>query len=211
MKNKRFKSSSALMAVGALLTMLALLLTANNLREEHKAQKAASEMLSEMEFGTPLRSEDIGETVIPDYVLNPDMSMPSEEIDGFEYIGKLEIPALNISLPVMKEWNYKLLKNAPCCYTGSIYKNNMVIAGHNYKGHFGGLKNLAEGDDITFTDIDGNVFSYTVSETVILAADKTCEMTNRECPLTLFTCTTGGASRVTVRCELKRNINEKIE
>lgn len=204
MKNKRVKSSSVLMAAGALLTVCSLLLAANNLYEQNKSEKAAFDALSEMKFDTPLRTEDVGETVIPDYVLNPDMDMPSEEIDGFLYIGKLEIPSLDISLPIIKQWSYKALKKAPCVYCGSIYKNNMVIAGHNYKSHFGGLKTLALGDDITFTDIDGNVFSYTVAETEILAPDRTEEMSSGKYPLSLFTCTAGGASRVTVRCEFKR-------
>ena len=211
MKNKRVKSSLVLMITGALLTASAVIFAANNLYEQNRAEKAAFDALSEMKFDTPLRAEDVGEAVIPDYVLNPDMDMPSEEIGGFEYIGKLEIPALDIALPVMKEWSYKALKKSPCCYSGSIYKKNMVIAGHDYNKHFGGLKVLTAGDDIVFTDIDANVFSYTVAETKILAPDRIEEMTNGEYPLTLFTCTPGGASRVTVRCEMKRNIREEPE
>ncbi len=205
MKNKRLKLSTVWMAAGTLLVIFAVLLAAKNLYEQKQGEKAASRALAEMKFNTPLRSEDIGETVIPDYVLNPDMDMPSEEIDSFLYIGKLEIPALELSLPVIKEWSYKALKKSPCCYSGSIYKNDMVIAGHNYKSHFDSLKKLGEGDEVTFTDIDGNVFSYKVAETEILAADKTQEMTSGDYPLTLFTCTADSASRVTVRCDLKQD------
>lgn len=184
------------MIIGTLLVVSAVFLAAKNLYDQKQGERAAFDALSEMKIGTPLRTEDIGETVIPDYVLNPDMDMPSEEIEGFLYIGKLEIPALDITLPVIKEWSYKSLKKAPCCYSGSIYNNNMVIAGHNYNRHFGGLKNLAAGDAINFTDMDGNVFLYTVVETEILAPGKTEEMINGEYPLTLFTCTASGAARV---------------
>lgn len=33
-----------------------------------------------------------------------------------------------------------------------------------YFSHFGHLKNLSQGDEITFTDVDGNMFGYEVIE-----------------------------------------------
>ena len=77
----------------------------------------------------------------------------------------------------------------------------MVIAGHNYSGHFGTLKNLAPGDALSFTDIDGNVFSYTVVELETLPPYAVEEMTSGDWDLTLFTCTVGGQSRLAVRCK----------
>lgn len=200
MNNRRLKRGSLLTAGGSVLIIAAFLLTASNVWEEKRAEKYSDDALSEMSFAKPLSSEEAGEEVIPDYILNPDMEMPSEEIDGYRYIGKIEIPSAGLSLPVIKEWSYKALKKAPCCYFGSIYKSNMVIAGHNYKRHFGVLKNLLPGDEVIFTDIDGNVFSYEVCETETLSPDKISEMTSGEYPLTLFTCTPGGKSRVSVRC-----------
>ncbi len=35
---------------------------------------------------------------IPDYVLNPDMEMPEEKVDGIPCVGILEIPSLNLKL-----------------------------------------------------------------------------------------------------------------
>ena len=57
------------------------------------------------------------------------------------------------------------------------------------------------GDELSFTDADGNVFYYTVDEIETLSPFATEEMTSSGWDLTLFTCTVGGASRVTVRCE----------
>ena len=76
----------------------------------------------------------------------------------------------------------------------------MVIAVHNYKAHFGKLKELRIGDRLSFTDADGNIFYYEVGETEILAPDATEEMTDSDWDLTLFTCTLGGKNRVAVRC-----------
>ncbi len=201
MKAKKSRTGSVLMILGAVMIAAALFLTASNIFEQHSADIASSEALSKILFGTPLTGDSTGETVIPDYVLNPDMDMPTEEVDGELYIGELDIPALGLSLPVISEWSGEALKKAPCRYFGSVYKGNMVIAGHNYQRHFSGIKNLSEGDAVSFTDIDGNVFLYRVAETENLGAYKTAEMTSGEYPLTLFTCTIGGSERVAVRCE----------
>lgn len=103
-------------------------------------------------------------TVIPDYVLYPNMEMSVETINGIDFIGVLRIPTLELELPVISEWNYPNLKTAPCRYSGSAYLNNLIICGHNYTSHFGTLKNLWEGDIATFTDMNGNVFTYKMVE-----------------------------------------------
>ena len=92
------------------------------------------------------------------------------------------------------------MKISPCRYEGSIYLDNMVICGHNYSTHFGTLKELDAGDLVFFTDMDGNLFEYAVAETEILQPTAVEEMTSGNWDLTLFTCTVGGATRVTVRC-----------
>ena len=51
-------------------------------------------------------------------------------------IGILEIPALDLNL-VISSWSYSSLRLAPCRYSGSAYKGDLVIAAHNYQSHFG--------------------------------------------------------------------------
>lgn len=139
-------------------------------------------------------------TPIPDYILNPDMDLPAVEIEGRRYVGTLSIPELEVELPVLEEWSYPGLKIAPCKYVGTPYKNNFIIAAHNYDSHFGRIKELHEGDDIIFTDIDGNVFNYKVALVDTLSPYAVEEMKSGGWALTLFTCTLGGQMRVTVRC-----------
>ena len=185
----------------------ALFLTAFNIVSDARAGKTAYTVLDQLapETESPEISQPTPtpkETVIPDYILNPEMAMPEEEVDGQKYIGVLRIPTLSLELPVISEWSYPSLQIAPCRYAGSAYLNNMVIAAHNYYSHFGYLKDLSQGDEVTFTDIDGNVFKYKVVEIETLSPFATEEMTSGDWALTLFTCTVGGQSRVTVRCEL---------
>ncbi len=201
------KRNKIFTGIGLLLLAAALFLTAFNIVSDAKAGKTAYTVLDQLapETENPEISQPTPtpkETVIPDYILNPEMAMPEEEVDGQKYIGVLRIPTLSLELPVISEWSYPSLQIAPCRYAGSAYLNNMVIAAHNYYSHFGYLKDLSQGDEVTFTDIDGNVFKYKVVEIETLSPFATEEMTSGDWALTLFTCTVGGQSRVTVRCEL---------
>jgi len=137
----------------------------------------------------------------PDYLLNPDMPMPTKKIDGKEYAAVIKIPKLNLQLPVMSEWSYDNLRDAPCIYSGSAYKGNLVIAAHNYTKHFGSLKSLNTDDIIKLTDMSGNVFTYKVLAMETLEPTQVKEMKTANADLSLFTCTIGGQFRVTVRCE----------
>ena len=130
------------------------------------------------------------------------MPMPVQVIDGEEYIGILQIPDLALELPIIGEWSYPRLRTAPCRYVGSACTHDLIIAAHNYASHFGGLASLAQGSEVIFTDMDGNRFIYAVSETEQLPGTAIEEMKSGDWDLTLFTCTIGGAARVTVRCEL---------
>lgn len=77
-----------------------------------------------------------------------------------------------------------------------------VVAGHNYRTHFGALENLEPGDCVYFTDLEGNRFSYTVTSFQVLEEDAVEQMLSDEWDLTLFTCTYSGQTRFTVRCLL---------
>ena len=130
----------------------------------------------------------------------------SENIDGNSYIGIIQIPSLEIELPVQKEWTYNGLKISPCRYSGSADENNLLIAAHNYSGHFGNINKLVSDDVIRFIDLSGNVYVYQVDELITIEGKNIEEMINGDWDLTLFTCTLGGQSRVTVRCSLVNKV-----
>ncbi len=160
--------------------------------ETSPADGAGTEALS-------LPGMDPGEVFIPDYVLDPDMEMPRITVNGCDYIGTLEIPALSLYLPVADTLSEYHLLIAPCRYTGSVYKGDMIIAGHNYRAHFASLRQITEGVPVRFTDALGNVFDYTVSCVEILSGDAVEEMLAGDWDMTLFTCTAAGDTRITVR------------
>ena len=190
-----------LIFTGLLLIAAALFLTGYNLFDQMRAQRSAAQAAAQLAERLPQTRQ----TDVPDYLLPPEMGMPVETIDGVDYVGVLRIPALALELPVISQWSYPPLKIAPCRYSGSAYQNNLVLCAHNYTSHFGNLKNLHIGDAVTFTDMDGNLFTYQVAELETLPPQATEEMENGDWDLTLFTCTVGGQSRVTVRCTAEQS------
>lgn len=197
-------------ALGLLLLLAALGLTAYNLWRDAMASMSVDVVLERLtptlssrqsELPALSSGEALEEAFVPDYVLNPEMAMPEETIDGRNYIGVLDIPALGLSFPIISEWSYDALQIVPCRYSGSAYLDNLVIAGHNYRSHFASLSQLQPGDTVTFTDMDGNVFSYAVSSLETPSPYAVSDMTSGDWDLTLFTCTVGGQSRLAIRCD----------
>ena len=199
MKNKKGRT----LIVGGLLLLLAAIgLSGYNLWQEQRAANAAETTLAELTAQIPgPGTVALPEGMLPDYEVAPEMEMPTVAVASYDYIGYLSIPALSLELPVMSEWSYTNLKVSPCRYAGSAYEDGFVICAHNFKRHFGGLKDLSIGDAIQFVDVDGNAFDYVVAEVGQLNPDDTREMLSKDWALSLFTCTLGGQFRVTVRCD----------
>lgn len=192
-----------LTGVGLLLIAAALLLTVYNIRESDRAGAESEDMVVRMESLTadlPERLETEKKELVPEYKKNPEMEMPTVEVNGQECVGMIEIPALGLKLPIISEWSDAKLKKAPCRYSGSAYLKNMIIAGHNYRTHFSGIKRLNPGDSVVFTDADGNIFSYEVAEIETVGGYDIEKMEAGDWDLTLFTCTNKGKARAAVRC-----------
>ena len=131
---------------------------------------------------------------------NADHSIKYVLIDGVAYIGVLNIPALNLNLPVNCVLDMPALKKTPCRFSGSIYGNNLVIAAHRMKAHFGKLDTLTVGQAVILTDVDGVEHHYIVTGLETVDPSSTEYVIHSDSELTLFTCTYGGRARVIVRC-----------
>lgn len=202
-RDSKTMKGKLLTGVGLLLIAAALLLTVYNIRESDRAGAESEEMVVRLESLTadlPERLETEKKELVPEYKKNPEMEMPTVEVNGQECVGMIEIPALGLKLPVISEWSDAKLKKAPCRYSGSAYLKNMIIAGHNYRTHFSGIKRLNPGDSVVFTDADGNVFSYEVAEIETVGGYDIEKMEAGDWDLTLFTCTNKGKARAAVRC-----------
>lgn len=194
-KNEMEKVGIKIIIAGLFLLLISALLLFYNLWDNQRAKMYSESILEKWDNFVDVTHGDN-----PLYLTNPDMEMPTVVINGHSYIGRIDIQALGLSLPIMSEWSYANLKLAPCRYSGSTYQNNLIVAGHNYNSHFGTLKNLTFGDCIRFTDIDGNLFEYKVVDIEQLLPTDVEEVKNGEWDFTLFTCTLGGNYRIIIRC-----------
>lgn len=200
MKNK---FGNFLIGLGCILLAAALGLYLYNRNEQMQAASASQKAIPKVVEAIRERKQQEPEETVstePTAMVIPEMSVV--EIDGYGYIGFLGIPSLELELPVMTDWTYPQLQIAPCRYSGSIFTDDLVVMAHNYPKHFGKLRDLRAGDTITFTDMDGTTTRYQVMALDVLDAGAVEDMTSGEYDLTLFTCSYGGQSRITVRCDL---------
>ncbi len=142
------------------------------------------------------KSEEIVEQIEAALESNEDNTIL---IEGNEYFGIIEIPVIDIKLPIMNDWNDEHLKISPCIYYGSIETNDLVICAHSYKSLFRYIKNLNQGDNVIITDMNGNKYIYEVEVIEILSPEDVKDMIESEFDLTLYTCTNDNQDRVTVR------------
>ena len=197
------------MTIGAALIFGALSLFIYNQHEAVEAEMVSTNLLPQLleviedneEAATEpdTYAQPLGTPI--DYLDPSAFEMTEVEIDGYAYIGYLFIPKLELDLPIMADWDYTRLRIAPCRYAGSVRGEDLVIMAHNYASHFGDLLRLSEDDRVIFTDMDGITTVYEVVAQDILDPNAVEEMTSGDFDLTLFTCTYGGKSRVTVYCD----------
>ena len=208
--NSRNVAGTLLRLLGILCMLAAIGLTVYNWWDSERAGKISDEIVDVFkEKMDPVRESDD----------DPEMSGNDEEaryrempvlvIDGYEYIGLLEIPSLSILLPVMAEWDYDRLKIAPCRYSGSYFTNDLVICAHNYVRHFNPVRTISMGADVYFTNPKGLKLHYVADNIQTIQPTSVEEMVDnsidgapgeRQWDLTLFTCNLGGATRCAVRC-----------
>lgn len=212
------------MAMGVLLCAAALLLAGYSFWGEYQATKNADAALGQVEQLIAAEPVDERESQTDNEepkIEKEEASEASEELEmtvkmvnGQEYIGVVEIPTLSLKLPVISEWSDDRLKIAPCRYIGSVYTHDLIISGHSYKNHFRYIRKLELGDPVTFTDMDGQRFEYEVCGTEVIDTHGVEEMEvgkAEDWDLTLFTCTSTGSARHTVRCRLVAADNLQVD
>lgn len=211
------KQGTLFMIAGALLLITAGLLFYRNLQEETEAEVYASNALKQIQKVLPSLEEksaaivaaanDPDETALiaaqadeaQDAVAEA-AQMQTIQVKEDTYIGVVQIPSLNLELPVMSDWSYPKLMHSPCRYAGSYLDDTLVIAGHSVRAHFRGLRQIQVGASVVFTNAVGNVILYQVVAVETLGSTEVDKLIHSDYDLTLFTCTPGGVQRVVVRC-----------
>ena len=169
-----------LMMLGMLLLMAAATISAGNQSEDRRAGAESARLLASLEAAPPEETAEDSESGC---------------------FGCLTIPRLELELPVLTEWSYDNLKIAPCRYSGSIRGADLVLIAHNYRAHFGPIRRLKPGDQVSLSDMNGAVFEYRVTGTEVVSPAALEAVASGSHALTLITCTYGGKTRLVVYCD----------
>ena len=182
-----------LVAAGALLLLAGALLAGQNLLTERRAARQTADLLASVETRIAAPAD-----------------LPAPEVTGdpwagYEVIGVVGLPDLGLSLPVLAGYTQDLLAVAPCRYTDdlALEPGQLVVAGHNYRTHFGRLGELAPGSRITWQNLDGVTYTYTVTEVTEIDAGDREALEQGDWDLTLFTCDVTRTRRILVRAALE--------
>ncbi len=184
--------------IGAALIILAAMIVKNNFDESASAGAASDEMLAGI-------IDQMPSAVMPGNESGP---MPVVDFGGRSFVGTVEIPSLGLLLPIQDEWSTDNARISVCRYKGSVYDHDLIVCGHNYIEHFGTLPDLEIGADVIVTDMNGMSFYFQVSNIETLGAYDVREMEAGQWDFTMFTCTIGGANRVTIRCEATGQVSD---
>ncbi len=194
MSKKKF--TSVLIGIGIFLILSAVILGIFDIIKNSPNTKACQEIIFEMRGLMPEIQNGV-----PDSKTN--ISMPMLEIDGMNFIGIIEIPAFNITLPVYSTWNTAKLSKFPCRYMGSVYNNTLIIGGSDNKGQFDFMKIISENDYVFFTDTTGMRYSYRVDNIEISKDASTESLKGEKGDLIFFARNTYSLDYTIVRCALR--------
>lgn len=182
-----------LILFGCLLVAAAVAVTVGGIFGRKQNAEHNGEVLAFLESILPEKSVGFREE-------KGDPSMPVIEFEENDYVGILEVPRFSVSLPIAANWSKSLVRSVPCRFTGSVFDGTLILGGTGEEGQFDFIPSLDIGDGITFTDLKGEVFSFSVKK-VLHASDASLKtLTDPDYPLTLFAKDPSSGSTLVVRC-----------
>lgn len=113
-----------------------------------------------------------------------DNTMPVLSLDGTDFIGILEFPRYGSSLPVCADWANPI--RYPHCLSGSIYNSSLQIGGSSQTGQYDFYRDISVGDQVYFTDMEGNRYTLTVTNLRYEKHADQSTLQKRESALALF-------------------------
>ena len=159
---------------------------------------------------TNMQTRDINQTLSPNSKSNYKkiktyINIP-QYIDGYEVIGRLQIPKIELDTYILSETNKFTLNKSVTKLCGPKVNGvgNLCITGHNYINDkmFSKLKKIENNDKVLVTDIYDNTLEYVVYDSYKVKPDEVeclSQETEGEREITLITCTTGALKRLIVK------------
>lgn len=124
---------------------------------------------------------------------------------GFNVVGTIQIPKINLKYPVLEKVTKKSLETSVAFLYGPGLNEvgNNVIIGHNYRNGtmFSNVKKLENGNSIYITDLTGRKVKYVIYKIYRASGDDASYMTrntNGKREISLSTCTDDSKARTIV-------------
>ena len=188
---KKVKISSILLLLLIIVAIIIIVIIFTQYNRRLKNEEKVKEVVSEIKN----TSSSIEETRYIQY-------------EGYQVIGTIQIPKLNIEYPILVESTKESLeKSISRVGDGKVNEiGNLTLAGHNYIDGtmFGRIDQLEDEDEIYILDLYGNTVKYRVFNKYVTNPDdvsvlNTTEEGIRE--VTLITCTNGNSSRLIIKAK----------
>lgn len=153
-------------------------------------------------------SEPINFTAIDNGVSNNSSGNSTSDVvtyEGFTVVGRMEIPKIDLDLPVLERATKNSLEKSIGILTGPGLNQvgNTIIVGHNYRNgtFFSRNRELKNGDKIYITDTTGTRIEYTIYNIYTTSSDDADYITRdtagkRE--ISLSTCTDDSNYRLVI-------------
>lgn len=161
----------ACLLVGAILTMTLWLWNINS--SEKQAQyyvNTLRELIPEPQSAVPEERRDNTMSVL--------------SVDGKDFVGVLELPRYESTLPVGNDWGKS--SKYPCRFGGSVYNGTMQIGATTQKGQYDFYRELSVGDEVYYTDVEGNRYGFKITSLCYEKHIDQATLQQNEAPLKLF-------------------------
>ncbi len=206
-ENKYGKVLTIILAIVAVAVLALLGFLGVDVYKKFTTEKAVAEVLGEYENMLNEQSNietqvENSEEAIPMLneesitYTNTESGSSKVTYEGYEVIGKIEIPAIDLSYPILERATPSSIELSVAHLYG-VQPNeigNMVIVGHNYRNgsFFGNNDRLQLGDKVYITDNSGTRIAYNIYNIYETSRDDSDYMqrdTNGKREISLSTCT----------------------
>lgn len=131
-----------------------------------------------------------------------DTTMPMLDIDGTDFVGIIEVPLYERTLPICGKWNSSQVADYPCRYMGSMYDGSLIVGGSDNEGQFDFATQISVYDNVFVTDTTGLRYKYEVSEIKRTKDVSTENLDGMDAHLVLFARNTYSLDYTVICCKM---------
>lgn len=161
----------------------------------HTATQKAQEYVAKMRSFMPESQSAVLEQ-------RSDNTMPVLSMAGTDFVGILEVPSANCTLPVSADWGQS--SQFPCRFAGSLYDGSLQLGSTTQAGQFDFYRQLSVGDSLFFTDMTGNRYGYAITDICYRQHADSETLGSKDADLTIFIKNIYGFDYIILFCDAQK-------